>query len=58
MDDQSLPRYTIALIGKHSCQLDDVLSNQTCEVEISRDNYAELIEHLIALELPEVQNNK
>ena len=36
MDDQSLSRYTIALIGKHTRQLGDVLSNQTCVVKILR----------------------
>lgn len=56
MDDQSLHRYTITQIGEHTYKLNDVLSNQTWEVEILKENTAELIESLKKLGLSKIQN--
>ena len=58
MDDQSLHRYTITQIGEHTYQLDDVLSNQTWEIEILKENHAEFIEKLKNMELRNIQINK
>ena len=58
MDDQSLHRYTIIQIAEHTYQLDDVLSNQTWEIEILKENHAEFIEKLKNIKLRNIQINK
>ena len=50
MDDQSLHRYTITQINEHTYQLDDVLSKQTWQVEILKENTSKLIENLKKME--------
>lgn len=56
MDDQSLHRFTITQISEHTYKLDDVLSNQTWEVEILKENTAELIESLKKIGISKNQN--
>ena len=58
MDDQSLHRYTITQIGEHTFKLSDVLSNQTWEIEILKENHAKIIEKLKKLELTNMQIEK
>lgn len=52
MDDHSLHRYAITQTGEHTYKLDDVLSNQTWEIEILKENHTEFIKKLKELELP------
>lgn len=52
MDDHPLCRYAITQTGEHTYKLDDVLSNQTWEIEILKENHTEFIKKLKELELP------
>ena len=58
MEDQSLHRYTITQIGEHTFKLDDVLSHQTWEIEILKENNEKFIEKLKKMELSNIQVTK
>ena len=52
MDDSTLNRYTITQISEHTYKLEDTLSNETWEIDILRNDYAEFIEDLKKSGLP------
>ena len=54
-EDRRKIRPSTSQISEHIYQIDDVLSQQTWENEILRDDYAEFIKNLIELELPKVR---
>ena len=58
MDDLSLHRYSITQINEYTFQLEDVLSNQTWEIEILKENHADFIDQLKKMELPNLQTKK
>ena len=58
MDDLSLHRYSITQINEYTFQLEDVLSNQTWEIEILKENHADFIDHLKKMDLSNLQIKK
>ena len=58
MDDHSVHRFVIKQIGDYTYKLDDVLSNNTWEIEILKESHASFIKRIKELTPSLVNLNK